>query len=477
MQKVELNLKQILGSKNVRILKFKEIYNSKLKSFQQKYPERMIFGYTNSLHKTSIEDKFSKLSLENSKIYEKTENVKNTQNNFLDGIEIPLNAVPLAKEGIVHKVFYCAAAVGTPIFSQHKQLHVLPTGYHSFLTIYDSIRNKEKTEIQTSQVISEVENTENFSYILKTQRVLPLYEIEFEYDPSLDTFDGKCDSCTEKDAIMYCYAERAHLCENCDAALHNNPLTKRHKREYFSNNQADTLIYMNCTIHRDITVEYFCKDCLIPICVECRVKGSHASTNPAEHRLISYIEATKTFDINFNSLKEKEKMINSALQKIKLETNLFEKNVTIIKEKIESEFKSAMNELNTFINKNYRIYNAEFLQYLNIKKIIEKMKKIVSKLNNAEKIENFKGLITALSNVKVDLKEASKYFQIDLDGILRIYKVTDTTQRYKKEVAKNLEFSSLSKNYSKKKNSREDDMSDMRSFRTYEYDSGYMKKK
>lgn len=455
MQRLELNLKTILKSKNVKILKIKELQTKKLTDFLKKYPGRIINGYANSLKYTSIpinstlsqsslKKQIDDLKLNNDKI--------NNENTFFKGIEIPLNNVPLCKNSEEHKVFFCAAAIGNPLFSQHKQLRSLPTGFNSFITPFNNSLEKENklTEnFSTENIIEHISNSNQFSYILDTSRVLPLYEIIFEYDPNLNTHDGKCDNCHEIDCIMFCYAERAHLCESCDKLMHNNDLLRRHKREYFKNSDGtdlERIIYFNCLIHTNTTVEYFCKDCLIPLCVQCRVTGFHALTNIniKEHRMITYLEATEKYEINFNSLNEREINLKNLINEINSELKKFELNINEIKLKIESEYKSALNELKTFTNKNYRILNSGYLQCLSIKDYINNLKLLVNKFNSGEIIENFQNLINELSSIKVDVEIKEKYVPVDLDGNLRIYKINNKNQRYEKELMRNLDFKNIS---------------------------------
>ncbi|KAF7698693.1 E3 ubiquitin-protein ligase arc-1 [Cucumispora dikerogammari] len=457
MQRLELNLKTILQSKKLRILNIKELQTNKLSDFTKKFPCQIITGYTQSLKQTTIPIILPE-DLENKKLTNLPSSLNTAPQNKemkIKGIEIPLNTVPLSKSGNHHKVFFCSAAVGNSIYSQHKQLKSLPTGFNSFITPLLDFKNSVSS---TDKIIDEIVTTKQFSYILDSSRVLPLFEIEFEYDPNEKSHDGKCESCLVKESIMFCYAERAHLCEACDKSMHSNELLRRHKREYFtSTNESmlEQIVYLDCNIHSNTTIEFFCKDCLIPLCVQCRVSGSHSNYSPKEHRLISYIEASKNYQINFNSLAERETLLKNNIAETRSELKLFEKNVNEIKGKIESEYKSALNELKTFTNKHYRILNGRYLQSLYTRNRIDNLKEIVNKFNNAETIENFKNLINELSAISVAGDSKAKYIPIDLVGNLRVYTIDGKEQRLKTELKRDLKILDVGEvNNSRKENEK-----------------------
>ena len=101
--------------------------------------------------------------------------------------------------------------------------------------------------------------------------------------------DDICDLCQEKKATIWCVNDSAKLCEECDRNSHSgNRILERHKRMNLSDARA---LMEFCPLHKDIRVEYYCPQCQVPVCLTCKMTGSHSKGEAASHPLISIKQA------------------------------------------------------------------------------------------------------------------------------------------------------------------------------------------
>lgn len=101
-----------------------------------------------------------------------------------------------------------------------------------------------------------------------------------------------CDNCSKPNAVLYCVQDSMKLCTACDEKIHKaSEILKKHTRvplgEAMVKNQK-------CPEHPDHNVEYYCMKCHQPICMECKVCGSHSRSGANKHKLISIGEAYET---------------------------------------------------------------------------------------------------------------------------------------------------------------------------------------
>ena len=70
-------------------------------------------------------------------------------------------------------------------------------------------------------------------YILDPAQVLPQCLVQFEYNPADDQGEKIiiCNQCEQKQATVYCEADDAYLCSDCDKEIHSaNRLVMKHQR-------------------------------------------------------------------------------------------------------------------------------------------------------------------------------------------------------------------------------------------------------
>ena len=105
-----------------------------------------------------------------------------------------------------------------------------------------------------------------------------------------------CESCNQAPATKWCVNCGAKLCESCDDESHStNKVVARHRRIPIAEARAEMEF---CPFHDNIHVEYYCPQCQAPVCIECKMTGSHSKGDAATHPLIpitqAYREAIET---------------------------------------------------------------------------------------------------------------------------------------------------------------------------------------
>ena len=128
-------------------------------------------------------------------------------------------------------------------------------------------------------------NTYTHNYLMNdSAQILPSFLVHFELDPSLE--EGihvqLCDICQESKATLFCSADNAVLCVDCDEEHHTrgNKLMQRHKRVSIAEKPKR---FGHCSFHLENTVEFYCSTCMMPICVNCKMIGSHSTPETSTH--------------------------------------------------------------------------------------------------------------------------------------------------------------------------------------------------
>jgi len=122
-------------------------------------------------------------------------------------------------------------------------------------------------------------------------------------------------------ATYFCYEEDAYLCEECDAKLHENSaefsnLLKRHNRIQIS---KVPIKFGNCEEHPESKVGFFCEKCETPLCIKCKMLGTHAKGEAHDHELIEIENAyghAKSDISDDPSLRKKKGIIDSQMNRI-----------------------------------------------------------------------------------------------------------------------------------------------------------------
>ncbi|KAF7684212.1 E3 ubiquitin-protein ligase TRIM33 [Astathelohania contejeani] len=387
MNNIEYLLKFILNSTTLRITNIKPLATANsIETFKKKYS------------KTRIEQGFvADLSLP----------------------EAPIFNVPLGP-GTEHTVFYCDLAVGQHVYASREyalQYHP-PSPYESYIV--------NTSSVPLEQVIED-RDPSTYNYILRdTSRVLPLYEITFIYDRDLEArakTQNFCEMCTTETAVMFCLAERASFCKSCDHSIHNNEFTMRHQRYYFS--QVGTKEFIQCVFHPEILVDYFCQTCNIPVCTHCKIQGGHAMPPYSEHKLIPYLDACEKLkemvEEGETKLYQEEEVLKNYVVDLKKEVCEFTKKVENIKNLINEEYKSVMNELQAIVKKRYQVINTVYVDKLAKLTEINRMKEYPRLMTSSTLIKEFKNIFDQRGKVQVGDLKKFKCEGIDLRGKLSLH--------------------------------------------------------
>lgn len=284
----------------------------------------------------------------------------------------PLFGVPINKNETKHKLLYCQIAVGNSIFASEEYAFNCkpPKGYDSFIVANTGIGIEETIpEFKRSQSYSP------YSYVIpENNRVFVMAEVEFTYDTELEKKyknSDVCECCKNKPSTSFCFAERAAFCSDCDQVFHANMFSQRHSRYYFE--EVGKKKFINCREHQSNVVDYFCKDCKVPICTKCRMFGSHSYGPSVSHKMISYIEACdylkKMLVQENDSILTALSRSKSSIEAIEKEIVKFEQNVKEVRDCIDHEYRSAIGELTDLVKKRYQNINARYFE----SKYLEKM--------------------------------------------------------------------------------------------------------
>ncbi|EPR77991.1 B-box zinc finger protein [Spraguea lophii 42_110] len=357
MQSLEYQLRTLLSSRTLKVLNVKEL--------------------TDGFALSNFRKKFS--NVEKNLLFCRLDDVAK------ESVEIPCYGIDIDENETIHKIFYCEVAVGNAYFvsKEYALSFKPPVGFDTFVIG----KYKEMDRVWEYGAIEE------YSYVIKDRnRIVPLYEVEFEYDIELEKKfgDGNCESCLKEKSIMFCLAERAGFCKNCDDKIHCTPLFLRHKRIYFDKVGENSFI--NCPSHEDTIVDFFCKECQIPICTQCRLSGDHSYYPNINHTLFTYLEACNELkkEINIKDFESKEEKIENEIKEFKAEIEKLNNNNKKVRSQIDDEYKAIINELNLEISKRYQIFIPKYLNLLKYKKSMIKTKEQLKEINSAEIIKNIK---------------------------------------------------------------------------------------
>jgi hypothetical protein len=101
--------------------------------------------------------------------------------------------------------------------------------------------------------------------------------------------DNLCDLCGAEEATVFCLNCAAKLCAACDEASHaGNPILQRHERIPIAEARARMEF---CPLHPKTRVEYYCPICKVPVCIDCKMTGTHSKGVEATHALVPIQDA------------------------------------------------------------------------------------------------------------------------------------------------------------------------------------------
>lgn len=333
----------------------------------------------------------------------------------------PVFSVPLSRDSITHKVKLCEVAVGESIYVSKEYVKQMnpPGHYDSFIT--------SETGYHAGFLPESQMDIKDYWYAVKDpSRILPLFDITFEYDAELEMRSKGsfiCDRCRISQSVSFCPAERASFCETCDEEVHNDHFLRRHVRYYFNEVGKKKFIY--CSNHVDTMVDYFCEECFIPVCTKCKISGNHSELPNGSHNLLNYVDACDKLQELLKAselrLASEEERVGDNIAEFKKNVKAFQNNISDVRDKIESEYRNAMNELHTFEKKEFQAINTQYISYLCRLAEVKRMRGYPAGLEPSQLLRAFKNIAVQRDSLVEDGEEAVfKPAEISLKGRLTL---------------------------------------------------------
>lgn len=195
---------------------------------------------------------------------------------------IQTNAGTATASGPIHFEFvHCRVAVGRSFVVDPQQVgvHGIPAGYDSIII------HKEFEEDPTRY---------SHEYIISDEsRVYPSFIVNFVFDLNADRMKlvPNCECCDARAAVVYCMQDNAKLCEMCDRDMHSkSKIYERHNRVLLNEMQTTVGLTM-CKEHTNMPIQFFDPIAHIPVCIHCKMSGSHSIGENATHQLVPIQEA------------------------------------------------------------------------------------------------------------------------------------------------------------------------------------------
>lgn len=327
----------------------------------------------------------------------------------------PLLGVPLTKNSKIHKVYFCEISVGKALFVSKEYATTLnvPKDYDSFIVSSDDSKG---FLTENSLDISK------FSYVIKdTSRVLPLYQVTFEYDEEFERLSRNsfiCHKCKKEQSVVFCPSERASFCKECDLHVHHDEFLKRHKRIYFS--EVGQKKFICCADHPTNVVEYFCETCMEPLCAVCKITGTHSGKEKYDHPIVPFLDACQLLKSRIlDCIKPVENLgefCDKEISRFKEKVNTFRNNVSDVRIQLEKEFKSLMLQLDSIEDTQRQIINARYAERVAKLELFKKMGSYPQSLDPADLLSDFKNIQELTDAESTADFEKYEHGKIELQG-------------------------------------------------------------
>lgn len=340
----------------------------------------------------------------------------------------PMMGVPIDKKEKIHKAIFCEVSIGESLFvsKEYSKSLETPQGFGSFII----------EENDTLGFISDQEiPISKFCYAIKdSKRILPLYEVVFEYDQEFEIISRKndiCHRCKKNKSVMFCPSERANFCEDCDSQVHYDDFLKRHRRLYFSD--VGQKKFICCAHHLGRVVEYFCQTCMEPICTECKMMGRHATKEFYDHDIVTFLDAchllkSKILDEQQSVLIVKDSC-NKEICNFKEKIGNFKDNIAAVRQKIEQEFKALLFQLDNIENSQRQIINAKYLERLCKSETIKRIEAYSNDLDPADLLTQYKCISDLQSNGVSLVFDKLNINKLDIQGKITLKIPLNTNMR------------------------------------------------
>lgn len=212
--------------------------------------------------------------------------------------------------------------------------------------------------------ISEVNGKDTGSHVYfvkNSSQILPMYMVQFTLYEDKEAGNGSRDStmytqgicqvCEKQPATIYCVPDKTDMCAKCDRDVHSaNKVVRSHQRVPISEKtQYQEEIYGYCTDHKNIEREFFCTICRVPVCVHCKMIGSHSSGSFASHKLTPIQEAYQGIIQIANQedklIASKKSQLEKQIALLSEKVDLINKNTKLVEKQIREKADQALKQL------------------------------------------------------------------------------------------------------------------------------------
>lgn len=204
----------------------------------------------------------------------------------------------------------------------------------------------------------------HYKYVVyEDEQVLPEFVQKFTFDSSRETnlklpcCDGKgCNS----NAVYYCVNDDAYLCASCNELYHSKEfrLIKDHDVCRIEDKPKD---FGCCNFHEKTPKKFFCQNCRIPLCIYCKINGSHSEGDNAKHVQLKIEEAYKTavseakecdatLDKHKANLRSYLKQIDDKISLVNQNAKEVENQIyTVLEQALETQQRHTQSKLNQLL--------------------------------------------------------------------------------------------------------------------------------
>jgi hypothetical protein len=225
-------------------------------------------------------------------------------------------------ESLHYEFLLCRVATGRSFVVERSNLgkHGIPVGY-------DSIALHQEQAVDPTLYYRE--------YIVNDEsRIYPCFVVNCVFNPAEDrvTVVPKCEACEDLPAVVYCMQDNAKLCDRCDQQLHRgNRIAERHNRVLL--NEMQTTVGMTmCKEHTSMPVQYYDPVLHVPVCIQCKMTGSHSSGENSLHQLVAITDA---YQSSMDDMDRERHTVDERRQTIRTQLTSIERRMALVNQNHE----------------------------------------------------------------------------------------------------------------------------------------------
>lgn len=249
----------------------------------------------------------------------------------------------------VYEYLHCRVAVGRGLVVEQRELDdvtQLPPGYSSVKIVPDGETDAADLAATAAARGGPAAGGRQQEYlheyiIAEDSRVYPDFVVHFTFDPEADSDKAQptCEQCEREPASVFCVQDNAKLCDGCDAELHAaSKVLRKHTRVSVAQLRSQVSMVM-CKEHPTMPVQFFDSELHVPVCVHCRMSGSHSSGEKASHPLLkiedAYAKAVDTMEREKAVIEEKRRTITAQMSAIEAKVQGVHANGSYIEEALK----------------------------------------------------------------------------------------------------------------------------------------------